>query len=66
MKRVIMAEVHDESGGMTRIQAIDPETGESVLDFVWDPRDEQTPENRLAFRKWATGWLERKGYFTRQ
>jgi len=65
MKRVILADVYNDQGEMVRIEATDPSNGEAVLDFVWDPRDEQTSENREAFRKWAASWLLRKGYETR-
>ena len=50
---VILQDVYSDKGDMLRIEAIDSETGKPYLDFLWDPRDEQTPENREAFRKWA-------------
>jgi hypothetical protein len=65
MRRVILADVYSKDGDLVRIEAVDPADGEAVLDFLWDPRDEQTPENRESFRRWADTWLKRKGYETR-
>lgn len=66
MRRVIVADVYNDKGELIRIEAIDPSSGEPVLDFLWDPRDEQNQENRESFRRWASTWLERKGYSTRK
>lgn len=36
--------------------------GEFVIEAVWDSEDEQTGENRIAFRKWAYHMLKQMGY----
>ena len=52
MKRAIPVDVYDKNGDMIKIEFNDA-NGEHILDAVWDPTDEQTSENRVAFRKWA-------------
>jgi len=54
-------EIHDHEGNLTRIEVMD-EAGDFVLDIVWDERDEQTPTNKEAFRKWAYQVVKRYGY----
>ena len=61
MKRVTLTDVYDDKGDMLRIEAYDLE-GEFVLQAVWDPNDEQTSENRQAFRKWFYRILKQKEY----
>jgi hypothetical protein len=61
MSKVIQKEVHDEAGNIVRIEAVYKDTGEHVLDILWDPNDEQTAENRDEFRKWANRILRSKG-----
>jgi hypothetical protein len=61
MKRVTLTDVYDENGDMLRIEAFDLE-GEFVLQAVWDPKDEQTSENREEFRKWFYRILKQKEY----
>lgn len=62
MKRAIPIDVYDKEGNMIKIEVQDS-SGEHVLDFVWDPTDEQTSENRSKFRAWAYKFLEQnKGY----
>lgn len=36
--------------------------GEFVLVAEWDPTDEQTNENRVAFRRWSYHMLKQIGY----
>lgn len=60
--KVMLVDVYDDEGNMARIEAINCETGEMELQFLWDPRDEQTPENRTEFRDWAGQFLTRKEY----
>ena len=50
---VVLSDVYNDQGDIVRIEAVDVETGKPFLDFLWDPRDEQTPENRVEFRRWA-------------
>ena len=61
MARVVPTEVLDKDGNLTRIEFNDKDTGEHVMDALWDPRDEQTSENRVHFRKWAYRQLEQQG-----
>jgi hypothetical protein len=62
MKKAIPLEIFDKDGNMVKIETRDEE-GQHILDIVWDENDEQTPENRAEFRKWAYGFLEKnKGY----
>ena len=52
MTKVIPTDIYDKDGNLTRIEFTDLE-GNHALDAVWDSRDEQTSENRVAFRQWA-------------
>ena len=62
MKKAIPIDVYDSEGNMTKIEVQDG-NGEHVLDFLWDPTDEQTSENRIKFREWVYKFLEQnKGY----
>jgi hypothetical protein len=36
--------------------------GNHIFDAIWDPTDENTPENREKFRKWVYTMLKRRGY----
>jgi hypothetical protein len=58
--RLIPTEIH-ENGELTKIEYHN-EAGEFVIEAVWDPEDEQTSENRVKFREWATRLLDQKGY----
>jgi len=60
--KVIPVDVYDKDGNLTHINVQDA-SGEFVLQMVWDENDEQTNENRIAFREWAYDFLEKyKGY----
>jgi hypothetical protein len=60
--RVIPIDVYDKDGNMTHIEVQDAK-GDFVMQMLWDPRDEQTSENRIAFREWAYKHLEQsQGY----
>ena len=62
MKRAIPIDVYDSDGNMTKIEVNDA-SGEHLLDFVWDPSDDQTSENRVKFREWVYNFLKQnKGY----
>jgi len=61
IKRAIPTEIHDENGDFKRIEFHD-DNGEHIIDAIWDERDEQTPENRAEFRKWAYHMLNQKDY----
>lgn len=53
---VVPVDVYDKDGNMTKIEVNDT-SGNHILDFVWDERDEQTSENRVEFREWAYKFL---------
>lgn len=57
----IPVDIYDGGGNLTRIE-FQSENGEHIMDALWDPTDEQTSENRTAFRKWAYNFIKRKGY----
>lgn len=59
--RAIPIDVYDAEGHLTKIEAQGAD-GEHVLDFLWDPRDEQNSKNREEFRKFVYRFLEQKGY----
>ena len=52
MTKVIPTDVYDKDGNLLRVEFHDHE-GKHHLQADWDSRDEQTSENRDAFRKWA-------------
>jgi len=58
---IIPTEIHDKDGNLVKIEYHDEE-GKFVIQAVWDEMDEQTAENRDAFRKWATRLLAAKDY----
>jgi hypothetical protein len=58
---VIPTDVYDSDGNMTKIE-FNNKSGEFVIDALWDPKDEQTSENRILFRKWAYRMIEQLGY----
>jgi hypothetical protein len=49
---LIPTDVYDDEGNLTQIEFYN-EKGEFVIQAQWDPRDEQTSENRIKFREWA-------------
>ena len=58
---VIQQDVYDKEGNLIKIEVHD-ESGEFLLQFLWDERDEQTSEKREEFRKWATRHLQQSGH----
>lgn len=58
---LIPTDVYDKDGNLVRIEYHNEE-GEHEFDVVWDPEDEQTSENRIKLRKWATKMLKQKGF----
>lgn len=61
MKRAIPVDVYDKEGNMLRIEFNDMQ-GDHIIDAVWDDSEEQTSENREAFRKWAYNFVRNKDY----
>jgi hypothetical protein len=60
--RVIPIDVYDKDGNLSRIDVQDAK-GEFVMQILWDEHDEQTSQNRIAFREWAYKHLEQsQGY----
>lgn len=60
--RVIPMDVYDKDGNLKHLEVTDA-NGDFVMQILWDPRDEQTSENRIAFRQWAYAHLEQsQGY----
>ena len=60
--RVIPIDVYNKDGELTHID-VQNASGDFVLQILWDPNDEQTSDNREAFRKWAYRHLEQsQGY----
>lgn len=59
MTKFILTDVYDDTGDLIRIEARDS-TGKFVVQAVWDPNDEQTSENREAFREWFYRILKQK------
>ena len=60
--KVIPIDVYDKDGNLTHIDVRDS-NGEFVLQILWDEHDEQTSQNRIAFREWAYKHLEQsQGY----
>lgn len=57
---VRLTDVFDETGAMVKIVADDVETGEHVLDFLWNPWDPQDETHRTEFREWVRSVLEQK------
>jgi hypothetical protein len=58
---VIQQDVYDKEGNLIKIEVHD-ESGEFLLQFIWDERDEQTSDKREEFRKWATRHLQQSGH----
>ena len=58
MAKVIPTDIYDKEGNLLKIEFNDLE-GNHVLDAHWDSNDEQTSENRIAFREWAYVMVKR-------
>ena len=59
--KAIPIDVYDKDGNMVKIE-VNSGDGDHLMDFLWDPTDKQTSENRILFREWAYRLLEQKGY----
>ena len=60
MKKVIPTDVYDKDGNLTRIDFYN-EAGDFEVQALWDDKEPQDTEHRIAFRKWAYRMLEQKG-----
>jgi len=54
-QEVIPTDIYEDSD-LIKIEFNTPD-GEFVVDAEWDINDEQTSENRTAFRKWAYNFV---------
>jgi len=59
--KVIPMDVYDKEGNLKMIEVTDT-SGNHIIDVLWDDNDEQTNENRIAFREWAYDKLKQKDY----
>jgi len=59
--KAVPVDVYNKDGDLTHIEFSDG-SGDFILKADWDPRDEQTSENRVQFRKWAYRLLEQMEY----
>lgn len=50
-----------ENGNLVRIEFVS-QAGDFEMQAIWDENDEQTPINRLEFRKWAYHMVRQAGY----
>jgi hypothetical protein len=57
----IPQDILDKDGNLTGIEFYDM-LGSFIVFAEWDDGDEQTPENRDAFRKWAYNMIKRLNY----
>lgn len=64
MTTAIPQDVLDKDGNLTGIEFYD-ELGSFIIFAQWDERDEQTPENRTVFRKWAYHMLKQMNHEVR-
>jgi len=58
---VTTIDIYNKEGELVRIEAYEP-SGEFLMQFLWDERDEQTSDNRVEFRKWVTRHLKQAGH----
>jgi hypothetical protein len=54
-------EVFDQDGNLERIE-VTLENGKHLFDAQWDENDEQTEENRIAFREWTKRMVSQQGH----
>jgi len=53
----IPTDIYDKDGNMVAIEFNDS-AGNFLVEASWDERDEQTSDNRTAFRKWAYDFIQ--------
>ena len=59
--KVVLTDIYDKDGNLVKIDVHDLE-GQFVIQIIWDENDEQTSENRKAFREWANRQLKQRDY----
>lgn len=57
----VPVDVYNKDGELVHIDFSD-RNGEFIIKADWDPRDEQTSENRVKFREWAYRIVEQMDY----
>jgi len=58
---VTQIDIYNKEGELVKIEVL-KESGEHLLDFLWDERDEQTSEKRIEFREWVKRHLKQAGH----
>lgn len=61
MTIAIPMERMDKDGNLEAIEFYD-ELGGHIMDALWDPRDPQDKEHRMAFRQWAYKHMRNNDY----
>ena len=61
MIKAIPIDIYDKDGNMLRVEFHDAK-GDFAFQALWDPRDEQTSENREEFRRYAYRMADQLGY----
>lgn len=51
-------DIYDKEGNLVKIEAYDGK-GDFIMQALWDPRDEQTHDNRVKMREWFYRHVER-------
>lgn len=59
--KAIPTDVYDKDGNLLKIDFF-TDTGEFILQCIWDDMDEQTSENRAKLREWAFKWMRNHGW----
>lgn len=58
---VTTIDIYNKEGELVRVESYH-ESGEHLLDFIWDDSEAQTSENRVEFRKWVNKQLKQRGH----
>lgn len=59
--KVVLTDIYDKDGNLLKIDVHDLE-GQFIIQIIWDENDQQSSENRKAFREWANRQLKQRGY----
>lgn len=54
-------DIYNKEGELVRIEVFKAD-GEFLMQFLWDPNDKQTSENRVLFREWVKRHLKQSGH----
>ena len=58
---VTQQDIYNKEGELVRIEVY-KDDGDFLMQFLWDPQDEQTSDNRVEFRKWVNRHLKQTGH----